>query len=79
MSGLESFKSTTTFKVIEVDMTKEQYEEIILKSLQISYGNILTDINEFAMEDAKELLTLANVFPIGSILEKRGNKFIRRT
>ena len=78
MTGMESRLATTTLKVIEIDLTGEQYERLVLKTLRDAGFGDLPGIEEQAMRDARGLLDVVNHFPVGSILEKRGNKFVVR-
>jgi hypothetical protein len=72
MGGMKTSKSTTTFKVAEVDMDKEAYAKLLLKSLDEG-GWLKVGITEkMARDEAKELLRLAAGFRTGVVLEKRG-------
>lgn len=75
MRGLK-FGATTTFKVIELEMTKEEYFE--------KFADYWTNVDEFYKQDFQQntgsykaeadyLLELASEIPVGLILEKRGN------
>jgi len=73
-SGLHSHKATTTARVVEKEMTVEQYLGIYHKSL-ISAGWI-EEGNPLPLEskgEAMELLRLAATFPTGMVVEKRGD------
>ncbi len=83
--SMSSFSAgaTTTFKVADMDITKEEYfqkcvardpEYATLKKGDfgedlVYYESILQDYEE----EVKDLLESANIFPVGMVLEKRGN------
>lgn len=75
MCGFES-GSTTTFKVAEINLTKEKYFEKFM-AFQVEFGwaaeGIFEGVREFAEAEFEELIELANDFPVGLVLEKRGN------
>ncbi len=75
MSGVETHKATTTFKVANLPLSKEEYTERIIQSGRD--GGWVKDPDSEGVarfkETAEELLTLAEGFPLGVVLEKRGN------
>ena len=75
MSGFDTRKCTTTFKVIETDMTKEQYC-LAFKKSNDKAGFKFSDIESNIFAD--ELLEIANKFPLNKVLEKRGNTIQER-
>lgn len=78
LSGMESQKATTTFTVQETSLSKERFAETLAASYAAAgFGAILTP--EFVREEAAELLRLASSFPIGCVIEKRGNSMRTRT
>ena len=80
MSGIECHKATTTMKVIDMDISEDDYIHRIKDSLvKAGWGGIGIDTLALAIEDAKELSRLANTFDVGDIIEKRGDIFQERT
>jgi hypothetical protein len=79
MAGAASSKATTTFRVAVVDMTFDQYREAIRASLErggwISSASDAVECDDAAFVDqmVTELLDTARDFPVGAILEKRGD------
>jgi hypothetical protein len=80
MSGVENRKSTTTMKVIESSMTKEDVAEAIYNSLEKGWGNMMGKewCRRTAIKDTNDLLKIASTFKVGDVVEKRG-KFQKRT
>jgi hypothetical protein len=76
--GVTSQKSTTTFQVIDSDLTRAEFTEEIRKSLEGGGWLRSDDGNEWPEGDAAELLKLAAHFDTGMIIEKRGNAFQER-
>jgi hypothetical protein len=77
MAGLVSHTATTTFKVAEVEITPLEYLEAVTASNIKGWGD-KPSIRELSRVDCNELIRLAEVFPVGTILEKRGNKIQER-
>jgi hypothetical protein len=75
MGGFDSLKATTTFKVIDKDMTKEEYYEAFKDSNDKAGWNFSDTQNKMY---ADELLELADKFSDRIILEKRGNSIQER-
>ena len=75
LEGLES-GATTTFKVEDSNLTKEEYLEKFFKSLvKLRRFEIeeIEDDRKFYLSEVEMLLEAANVFPAELVLEKRGN------
>lgn len=75
MVGALTSKATTTFKVAEWAGTADQYVHHILGAMQdAGWITGRTDPEAIAewTENAKEVLRIAGLFPIGTVLEKRG-------
>ena len=77
MVGVESNKATTTLKVVEMDITKEG----IADALRANYQNAgwyqlmgAEGAEESIKKEVDELIDIAASFPVGSIMEKRGDK-----
>jgi hypothetical protein len=77
MAGMVTHTATTTFKVIEAEITKEALLESEMVSIIEGWGDS-EGIKALARENAKELLSTADLFEVGTILEKRGNRIIAR-
>jgi len=75
MSGIENKKSTTTFKVVEVNYTFDELYSMYWKSNQESGFN--TSYDEIK-EEVNEINRIASFFNINDIIEKRGEKFCKR-
>ena len=82
MVGASSSRATTTFRVALVDMTLDQYRQAIRASMERSgWISRAVDINERDEQETRallddmidELLETAREFPVGAILEKRGD------
>lgn len=80
MSGLKSLKATTTMQVAEMDMDEKEYEIKIAQSLKASWGKSLSpqELNTWAHRDAVELLRMGKFWPVGTVVEKRGNTYKAR-
>lgn len=71
VAGIKSHKSTTTFKVAELDMTGRDFIVAIHASI-VNGGWFKVNDREginFAKKTAVELLETAEAFPVGTILE----------
>ena len=78
MSGLKTHKATTTVKVVEMDLTPQDFEARILDSMIDAGWGKKEDLEPYAKSDAHELIRLAAAFTTGSVLEKRGDTFQAR-
>ena len=73
MVGLATSKATTTFKVIDKDITDDKFFKLVCKSYEREEVlKILTD--EEIKAYVAELKEFADAFPIDVVLEKRGDK-----
>ena len=70
MSGMVTLKSTTTFRVKCLPITREQFADMVRTSYHRA-GFTLDDAS--IKEEADALLRLAVKFPADAVLEKRGN------
>lgn len=77
LSGVVTFKSTTTFEVVDGDA---DIVAIITKYYNFIMAGIFTDaeLGDCVDDDVDMLSTIANAFPVGAIVERRGNKFVER-
>lgn len=78
LSGIDTSKATTTFKVVDMDITREEFAE----KLTVFYNERRCMEKAKAAQEAKEevdeLVRMANAFLEGDILEKRGNRLSLR-
>lgn len=78
MSGLQSRKGTTTFKVAEKDMDSNQFFELLCESyIKAGYGT-RESIEAYAKDDLEDIQQIVETFREGTILEKRGDLFQSR-
>jgi hypothetical protein len=82
MCGFESQKATTTFMVVDIPITSPEFERRYFMS-ERNAGWLRETTKGKELETfrnvAKELLRLANQFPLNIPLEKRGNRIQTRT
>jgi len=80
MVGLDTRTAATTFEVVEVDITPDEFvtahRESLLRGGWFIRPDDANDLAEAAAKDADEIIRLAADFEIGSVLEKRG-KYVR--
>ncbi len=77
MSGMKSLKGTTTFKTVHSKMTRGEYVAMLRACYEKS--GFLKLCGEVEVErEAAELLSLAAAFPVGLVIEKRGNSVKQR-
>ena len=68
-------QATTTARIAETDMARDDY----VTALTSSYGSLAEYAEPGEMdEEANELLRIAEAFPIGTVVEKRGNQIKTR-
>jgi hypothetical protein len=73
MVGVNCGKGTTTMKVVESDLTREQYRRLIGGAKQ-GYADLGVDESVFD-EQADALLELAAEFTAGAVIERNGEDF----
>lgn len=80
MVGVSSLEGTTTFKVIEKDMTIEDLASIFVEHLiKAEWKDAPSkDLLRIAESDAYAILRVSDKFPEGSVLERRNHKFSAR-
>jgi hypothetical protein len=76
MVGINSRKGTTTMKVIESDISLEEYRRLIGDASQ-GYIELGVD-DQVLYEQADALLDLAMQFPVGAVIERDGEIFNQR-
>jgi len=75
LTGVKSRKATTTFEVAELKITKADLIEVLAASyMEAGFAKDIPAAKKAVKEDADELISLANSFPVGTVLEKRGNE-----
>lgn len=79
--GMLAGRGTTTFTVEEKAMTKDAYASSIGDALRADgvirlVGPLETE--EIVKRNAEGLLRIAAAFPVGTVLEKRGNTVLER-
>jgi hypothetical protein len=76
MAGIKSGKGATMMKVVESNITLEDYHRLIGEANQ-RYGELGVDDAIFS-ERADALLDLAMQFPAGTVIERNGEDFESR-
>ena len=77
--GVGCRKGTTTFEVAErPDLDREGLITLLRDSVMAAYGLPLREAETQAAREADELSRLAELFPVGTVLEKRGRKLQSR-
>jgi len=74
MIGVVTGRATTTFAIVDLPVTRAEYrEQMRQSSIREGWDKIIGDAEFEAMidEDVGELLRIAAMFPVGSVLEKR--------
>jgi len=75
MVGLECSQATTTMKVSEVAGEKRGVFERLKKHYREGWKMGEKEAEKMAKDELKDLVRLAAAFPLGAVIEKRGNKF----
>ena len=75
LAGIHTLKATTTMKVIEQE--KEKVEVEFNKSAFMKEWSKIIKV-ELLKEVLNETLDVANHFPVGAVIERRGSKFSTR-
>ena len=78
MGGMNSHKATTIFKAAETDIAPEAYLDLFVKFYVEGWKQTPEEALKMAKDETEELLRLAEYFPEGMILERRGNKVQQR-
>lgn len=79
MTGSACYKGTTTAKVVKLDMDRDDLIAVIADGFKMS-GQTATfsEAIDRAADMVDELMDIAATFPIGAVLEKRGDMFYQR-
>ena len=78
MVGVQCNKATTTMKVIQIEMTRESLTNDLRDNYKEGgwYDLMGAESAEKSIRrEVEDLIRLSDSFPVGSIVEKRGNKF----
>lgn len=78
MSGLASAKATTTFKVVEMNITIADYEAAVAESNCRCGWAEDAQVTPEVRREAAELLAYAHEFPVDRVLERRGREIRTR-
>ena len=73
VSGMVSLRATTTFKVAVLPMSVQELVDALEHSYQASGWAAFLNRDD-ALAEARDLLEMADGFPVGAVLERRGNK-----
>jgi hypothetical protein len=73
MVGIECAKATTTMRVMDLSVKRREVVERLKKHYQEDWKLKASVAEKMARDEVKELLGVADKFPIGAIVEKRGD------
>lgn len=72
-TGLDSRKATTTAEIVERELTVQQYRDRFHRSLvEAGFGDD-TELRRDAVRAADQLLGIAALWPVGTVVERRGD------
>lgn len=74
MTGVDSSRGSTTFKVVESDWTLKELENVFIQRYK-KIGLETDEAEEIAEETSLELAEVSNQFSLGQIIERRGYNF----
>lgn len=75
LSGVNTRKGTTTFKVVDTEITREELVDTFKRSLEKAQ---FTETAKEAEAIADGIIEIAESFEAGQILERRGDEFLLR-
>lgn len=78
MVGLECAKATTTMRVVEVRTSRKEVLAKLKRHYQKDWKMKAAKAEKMARDETKDLLKIAASFPLGVVLEKRGDKLQTR-
>lgn len=78
MVGLDCAKSTTTMKVAELPVKRREVFDRLVKHYREGWKMKVKVAKEMARDELKDLLKIVISFPLGVVLEKRGDTFSTR-
>ncbi len=81
MVGVVTHKATTTIRVEDVELNEDQLSDILFQSMKDA--GWITEKNESSekliKEQIEDIKNVANSFPAGAVIERRGRAFAMRT
>jgi hypothetical protein len=78
-TGLSSGKVTTTAEVVERDLTLVQFRNVVHRSLVAAGFDDAPELRRAAEQSADEMVRIAESWPVGTVVERRGGDIIVRT
>jgi len=78
MVGLECAKATTTMKVAEVPVKRREIVARLKKHYREDWKMKAKEAEKIVKDEMKDLADVVAVFPLGAVIEKRGNVFQMR-
>ncbi len=75
LSGIMTAKGTTTMEVAELPIDVEDLTNLMVVSLKLGGWDALKDR---AKDLAQEMINAAEPFPVGAVVERRGDEFLTR-
>ncbi|AXV09934.1 hypothetical protein DVS28_b0164 (plasmid) [Euzebya pacifica] len=76
LAGTTSRKVTTTALVIDADIDRQDYIDGIVAAQAEAWADLIP--TEELVEEAEEMLRIADCFPVGAVVEKRGTSIKMR-
>jgi hypothetical protein len=79
--GIEGGAATTTMKVVEVEMRREEYiARMVEACIEEGFGGnkVMQAVARKVGAEAEALLFYADKFPVGAVVERRGDQYYRR-
>jgi len=73
MVGIDCAKATTTMKVMELPVKRRDITEQLKKHYQGDWKMKASVAEKMARDEIKEMVGIADKFPVGAIVEKRGD------
>lgn len=80
MTGVESHTATTTLKVVDLNITPDEYFAKIGGALVAAYGACISadSLRKYAIGMTQELMQIADSLPLDVVIEKRGDDILCR-
>jgi hypothetical protein len=78
-TGLDSRKGTTTAEIVVRDLTLVQYHNLFHRSLITAGFGDSPDLRHDAYQAADEMTRIAAAWPVGTVVERRGDRIAVRT
>ena len=78
MCGVYCNQATTTMKVVDSKITKKQLVALRKKHYQKDWFFSLKTSTKMALQEVADLQQAVYPFPVGCIVEKRGEQFVQR-